>query len=146
MIEKKSAPDPLKAIFYERRSAWIEYVLVANDLSPMARVIGVWIARRISHEKGCMWYKISTMAEKFDVTARTVIRAVRELEGYRKNSETGEYEQTGEQLLLVRRDSQRGKNTAVNRYEIIAPWELVTKMSPRQDDKIVTLIPKGHNT
>ncbi|KFB11065.1 helix-turn-helix domain-containing protein [Nitratireductor basaltis] len=146
MTEKKSPDDPLKANFYRRRDAWIDHVLTVNDLSPMARVVGVWIARRINYRKGHMWYKIETMAKKFEVTPRTIIRAVKELEGYRADKKTGEVTQTGEQLLLVKRDSQRGKNTAVNKYEIIAPWDMVTELSSPQGDKNVRLIPKGHNT
>lgn len=119
MTEKKSANDLLKTSFYKRRDNWIDHVLTVNDLSPMARVLGVWIARRINHRKGCTWYKVETMAKKFDVWPRTITRAIQELEGYRTNKKTNEKERTGPQLLLVRRDQPRGRKTSINRYEII---------------------------
>lgn len=95
--------------FYRRRDMWEDYLSERIDLHPTDRLIGIWIARRISADGPRQnWYQVSTIAEKVGVSARTVMRAVQKLEG--------------EGLLLVRRDSRRGIKKAVNRYELVFPW------------------------
>lgn len=95
--------------FYRRRDAWEDYLSERIDLHPTDRLIGIWIARRISADGPRQtWYQVSTIAEKVGVSSRTVMRAVQKLEG--------------EGLLLVRRDSRRGVKKAVNKYELVFPW------------------------
>lgn len=95
--------------FYRRRDMWEDYVSERDDLHPTDRLIGIWIARRISADGARrMWYQISTIAEKVGVSSRTVIRAVHKLEG--------------EGLIIVRRDGRRGLKKAVNQYELVFPW------------------------
>lgn len=80
-----------------------------DDLHPTDRLIGIWIARRISADgPRRTWYQVSTIAEKIGVSPRTVIRAVLKLEG--------------EGLIIVRRDGRRGVKKAVNKYELVFPW------------------------
>jgi len=95
--------------FYKRRDMWEDYVSERSDLHPTERLIGIWIARRISAEGPRQsWYQVSTIAEKVGVNPRTVIRAVQKLEA--------------EGLIIVRRDSRRGVKKAVNKYELVFPW------------------------
>lgn len=95
--------------FYRRRDAWEDYLSERVDLHPTDRLIGIWIARRISADGPKQsWYQVSTIAERIGVGPRTVIRAVQKLEG--------------EGLLLVRRDGRRGIKKAVNKYELVFPW------------------------
>lgn len=94
--------------FYRRRDMWEDYVSERHEIHPTTRLIGIWIARRVSADGPRQsWYQISTIAEKIGVSPRTVIRAVQTLEG--------------EGLLLVRRDSRRGLRKAVNKYELVFP-------------------------
>lgn len=95
--------------FYRRRDTWEDYVSERDDIHPTTRLIGIWIARRISADGARQsWYQISTIAERIGVKPRTVIRAVQTLEG--------------EGLIVVRRDGRRGIKKAVNRYELVFPW------------------------
>lgn len=95
--------------FYKRRNMWEDYVSERKVLHPTHRLVGIWIARRINADgPRNMWYQVSTIGEKLDLSPRTIIRAVKALEK--------------EGVLLVRRDRQRGKNTAVNQYELVFPW------------------------
>jgi DNA-binding MarR family transcriptional regulator len=95
--------------FYQRRDAWEDYLSERTDIHPTDRLIGIWIARRISADgPRNTWYQVSTIAERLGVSARTVMRGVQKLEG--------------EGLLIVRRDSRRGVKKAVNKYELVFPW------------------------
>ncbi|WP_159585963.1 helix-turn-helix domain-containing protein [Chelativorans xinjiangense] len=100
--------DSGEAGFHRNRNEWVDYVLERDDLHPTIRLIGCWIARRINENTRDTWYQVSTIALKTGVSSRTVIRAVATLEG--------------EELLFVRRDGQRGRQKAVNRYELLYPW------------------------
>jgi len=95
--------------FYRRRDMWEDYVSTRLTLHASERLIGIWIARRISADgPRNTWYQVTTIAEKLGVSSRTVMRATKKLEQ--------------EGLLLIRRDRQRGKKTAVNQYELVFPW------------------------
>lgn len=109
MTENIATADDEKSGFYRRRDAWEDYVSERSDLHPTDRLIGIWIARRISADGARQtWYQVSTIADRIGVSSRTVIRAVQKLEE--------------EGLLLVRRDGRRGMRKAVNKYELIFPW------------------------
>lgn len=95
--------------FYRRRDMWEDYLSERTDLHPTDRLVGIWIARRISADGARQtWYQVSTIADRIGVSVRTVIRSVQKLEG--------------EGLLIVRRDSRRGVKKAVNKYELVFPW------------------------
>lgn len=109
MTEKSLSNQSESTGFYRRRDMWEDYLSERSDLHPTTRLIGIWIARRISAEGARRsWYQVSTIAEKIGVTPRTVIRAVHTLEA--------------EKLILVRRDGRRGLRKAVNQYELVFPW------------------------
>lgn len=95
--------------FYRNRDMWEDYLSERADLHPTDRLIGIWIARRISADGARRtWYQVSTIADRIGVSARTVMRAVQKLEG--------------EKLIVVRRDGRRGLKKAVNQYELVFPW------------------------
>lgn len=95
--------------FYRRRDMWEDYVSERASLHPTTRLVGMWIARRISADgPRQMWYQVSTIGERLDLSSRTIIRAVKALER--------------EGVLLVRRDRRRGLKSAVNQYELVFPW------------------------
>lgn len=95
--------------FYRNRDMWEDYLSERTDLHPTERLIGIWIARRISADGiRRTWYQVSTIAERIGVSTRTVLRAVQKLED--------------EKLILVRRDGRRGLRKAVNQYELVFPW------------------------
>lgn len=95
--------------FYRLRDMWEDYLSERSDIHPTDRLIGIWIARRISADGARrMWYQVSTIADRIGVSPRTVIRAVQKLEG--------------EGLIIVRRDGRRGLKRAVNQYELVFPW------------------------
>lgn len=105
------------ADFYRRRDKWIDWCLERDDLNPTARVVGVWMARRINVDTLDTWHQMSTMAAKLGMKTRTIIRAVQALEEA--------------EMIVVRRDGRRGIKKAVNRYELVFPWG--------EGDKIDTL-------
>ena len=108
MLKRDTATE--SSGFYRRRDAWENDLAERTDIHPTTRLIGIWIARRISADGSQQsWYQESTIAEKVGVSVRTVIRAVRTLEE--------------EGLLFVRRDGRRGLKRAVNRYELVFPWQ-----------------------
>lgn len=88
---------------------WIDYVSERTDLAPSVRLIGIWIARRINWRTDDTWYQISTIGLRVGQTPRNVIRAIQKLEG--------------EELVRVIRDGRRGIKKAVNRYELLFPWQ-----------------------
>lgn len=101
--------EPESTNFYRLRDAWEDYVSERSDLHPTDRLIGIWIARRISSDGSRrMWYQISTIADRIGVSARTVMRSVHKLES--------------EGLIIVRRNGRRGIKKAVNQYELVFPW------------------------
>jgi DNA-binding MarR family transcriptional regulator len=107
VTENRLSNKSAATVFYEMRNKWEDILSERDDLHPTTRLIGIWIARRISHNsKGrATWYPMSVIAERIGVNERTVIRAVAALE------EAG--------LIIVRRDGRRGVKQAVNRYELV---------------------------
>lgn len=108
MNENSSQALSAVADFYRRRDKWIDWCLERDDLNPTARVVGVWMARRMNIETLDTWYQMSTMGAKLGMKTRTIIRAVQSLE------DAG--------MIVVRRDGRRGIKKAVNRYELVFPW------------------------
>lgn len=98
----------LAGVFYRDRDKWIEHVMERDDIHATARLIGCWIAMRINRKTRDTWHQESTIAERLNVSVRTVIRAIRQLED--------------EKLILVKREGRRGIKSAVNHYEMIYPW------------------------
>ena len=107
VTEKRLSNQSDASRFYEMRDKWEDILSERDDLHPTTRLIGIWLARRISYgSKGrATWYPMSVIAERIGVTERTVIRAVAALE------------KAG--LIIVRRDGRRGMKQAVNRYELV---------------------------
>lgn len=109
MVKPSLTNETSSNAFYKRRDMWEDYVSERIEIHPTTRLIGIWIARRISADgPRQMWYQVSTIAEKLGVSGRTVMRAVKTLEK--------------EGVLLVRRDRRRGQKSAVNQYELVFPW------------------------
>lgn len=109
MNENSSQALSAAADFYRRRDKWIDWCLERTDLHQTTRLIGVWIARRMNHQTLDTWYQISTIADKLGVKPRTIIRAIQALEEA--------------EMIVVRRDGRRGLKKAVNRYELVFPWD-----------------------
>lgn len=109
MAENSSSGQPESNSFYRNRDTWEDMLSERDDIHPTTRLIGIWIARRISADGARRtWYQVSTIALKIGVAPRTVMRAIQTLEG--------------EGLIIVRRDGRRGIKKAVNQYELVFPW------------------------
>jgi DNA-binding MarR family transcriptional regulator len=122
---QKTSPDEESRAFNEKRGRWIDYVSERTDLTPAVRLTGIWIARRINWRTDDTWYQVSTIALRIGQTPRNIIRAIQKLES--------------ENLLRVYRDGRRGVKKAVNRYELVLPWDAnVTSVSPCGSDTGVT--------
>lgn len=119
MVEKS---DPIKSAFYKRRAIWIEKIPLATDMTPFARVLGIWLAHRASHTNPRSSYKISTMATIFHVDVRTIMRALKELQGYRK-TKAGKWKKAAQPWIIVRNDKARGRRSSHNAYELIFWWD-----------------------
>ncbi len=101
--------DPESTSFYRLRDTWEDMLSERVDLTTTERLIGIWIARRISADGNRRtWYQISTIADRIGVKPRTVMRAIQKLEE--------------EKLIIVRRNGRRGIKKAVNQYELVFPW------------------------
>lgn len=106
----KNFPPELSAAgeFYRNRDLWTTHVAERVDIHPTTRLVGIWIGQRVNRHTDNTWHQASTIAAKLGVSVRTVLRAVKTLEG--------------EGLIVVRRDGRRGIKKAVNRYEMVYPW------------------------
>lgn len=57
-------------------------IMLDKNLSPAARLVGWFIADHINTKRGYAWPPQELIAERLNVTARTVQRAIKDLSGY----------------------------------------------------------------
>ncbi len=90
--------------FGEDRRDWIRLVIGNQEIEPRHKLVGVAVALRMNHRTEESYPKTATIALDVGVSVRTVIRALKILEG--------------KGLLKITR-----RKRGVNRYEMILPWK-----------------------
>lgn len=107
-MTKKSSPAEFAyretRSFGEDRRDWMRLVLGHTDLEPRYKLVGVAVALRMNHRTEESYPKTATIALDVNVSVRTVIRALKALEGLG--------------LLKITR-----RKRGVNRYEMLLPWK-----------------------
>lgn len=93
--------------FYRNRDEWIRAITADPDLSLAAKAVGAYLAVRINKNTRDAFPQQTTMAKEIGVSRATIMRAVAELV---------------ESLWLEKKQSERGRKRAVNRYSLVMPW------------------------
>ena len=90
--------------FGEDRRDWIRLVIGDEEIEPSHKVVGVAVALRMNHRTEESYPRTATIALDVGMSVRTVIRALKVLEG--------------RGLLTITR-----RKRGVNRYEMNLPWK-----------------------
>lgn len=89
--------------FAEDRRDWIRLVIGDDEIEPRHKLVAVAVALRMNHRTEESYPKTATIAADVNASIRTVIRALKILEG--------------RGLLKITR-----RKRGVNRYEMRLPW------------------------